>query len=79
MRPKSENAAIGTALVESVLDWARAGGFDTITLGVETTHAAAIRLYESRGFKATGERHPLRPDANLTHQMMIRPLAAPEA
>ncbi len=72
--PEVREQGIGTALVESVLEWARAGGFDTIMLGVETTHAAALRLYESRGFRATGERHPLRPGSALTHQTMIRPL-----
>ncbi len=76
--PEVREQGIGAALVESVLDWARTGGFGTIQLGVETTHAAAIRLYAGRGFTDTGERHSLRPDSNLTYQTMIRRLLVEE-
>ncbi len=72
--PEIRGRGVGGSLVEAVLDWARSGGFDTIMVGVETTNASAVRLYESQGFEETGERHPLRPNSSLTYQTMIRRL-----
>ncbi len=76
--PEVRQRGIGAALVDCVLDWARASGFETIQLGVEATQAAAFRLYQRRGFRATGERRSLRPDSNLTYETMTLPLAALE-
>ncbi len=45
-------------------------GCDTIELSVTETNAAAIALYQSRGFVLTGESEPLRADSPLLNLFM---------
>ncbi len=47
---------IGRRLVEAVLDEARSAGYDRVQLWTQTDNPRAQRLYESRGFIATGRR-----------------------
>ena len=72
--PEARRAGIGTALVDSVEDWARAAGYARVGLGVTMTNTSAIRLYERRGFVDIGERHPLRDGSDLMIQIMAKAL-----
>ena len=65
---------IGAALIDAVEAWARSAGYTSIGLGVTTTNAPAIRLYERSGFADTGERYPLREGTDLVIQIMGKPL-----
>ncbi|OQR92283.1 acetyltransferase, GNAT family protein [Achlya hypogyna] len=48
---------VGTALLESVLEYCAATGMDHIYLHVQTSNAAAIRFYLRLGFKITQTIH----------------------
>lgn len=47
---------LGRVLMERVLDWMRARGFEKATLCVFATNVRARRLYESLGFRTEGVR-----------------------
>ena len=51
------NRGIGRSLTVSIIDFARENGFSVIDLQVRSDNAAAIHLYEKRGFVKTGT-HP---------------------
>ncbi len=50
------NRGIGTRLVAETLAWARAQGYEKITLSVFSTNARAIHVYEKLGFEREGVR-----------------------
>ena len=52
--PEDRGRGIGGALVDSVVAWARARGYERILLDVADANPEAIRLYESKGFRPTG-------------------------
>ena len=54
--PRRWGEGIGRRLVEAVLDEARSAGYDRVQLWTQTDNPRAQRLYESRGFIATGRR-----------------------
>lgn len=54
--PASRHSGIAGRLAEAVLDWAREDGADTLTLYVGPTNTGARALYESLGFRDTGDR-----------------------
>lgn len=62
------------ALVEAVCNWARGRGLWEVTLVVAETNAAAIKLYRSCGFAASGERRRSRPDPSRWELEMVRPV-----
>ncbi|HEV8401822.1 MAG TPA: GNAT family N-acetyltransferase [Candidatus Limnocylindrales bacterium] len=72
--PETRGQGIGGALMDSLEGWAREAGYGDIGLGVTTTNAAAIRLYEARGYTDIGERFPLRDGSPLVVQIMAKPL-----
>jgi GNAT superfamily N-acetyltransferase len=74
VRPSARGHAVGEALVEATVDWARARDFGSLTLWVTETNAAARRLYERCGFAPTGERQPLPSDPDLPEILMRRAL-----
>lgn len=45
---------LGTAMLEAVIEQAKANGFEQIELGVYEDNAAAVHLYEKFGFKKIG-------------------------
>ena len=45
---------VGVALVESIVDWARARDAARLTLWVTSTNEAALALYSRCGFRPTG-------------------------
>lgn len=65
---------LGSALIEAVKAWALEAGYPTLGLGVTTTNAPAIALYEHLGFTANGDHYPLREGTGLTIQIMVLPL-----
>jgi GNAT superfamily N-acetyltransferase len=60
--PGSRRAGVGRALVGAVIDWARGRSATSVGLWVTQGNAPAERLYESMGFRATGERRSLPSD-----------------
>src|SRR5664279_5470949 len=72
--PEVRGRGLGTALMSAVQAWAVDTGYATLGLGVTTTNAPAIALYERLGFVATGDRYPLRDDSDLEIQIMAMPL-----
>lgn len=52
--PEARRAGVADALVSAVIAWARDGGYRTLRLEVSDANEAAVRLYERRGFAATG-------------------------
>ena len=54
VRPEARGSGAADALVEAVLDHARAEGLDAVLLAVITEAEPARRLYERHGFKVYG-------------------------
>lgn len=55
-------SGIASELVEAVLGWARETDASSVELWVTRGNEAAVRLYETRGFRLTGEHQPLPSD-----------------
>ena len=72
--PEARGHGLGAALVVAVKAWAVEAGYRGLGLGVTTTNASAIALYERLGFVDTGDRYPLREGTDLTIQIMVQPL-----
>ncbi|MFI5225982.1 MAG: GNAT family N-acetyltransferase [Candidatus Limnocylindrales bacterium] len=68
--PSARRRGLGGALIEAVKAWAIAEGYPRLGLGVTTTNAPAIALYERLGFVDTGDRYPLREGTDLVIQIM---------
>lgn len=49
-------------LVKAVVGWAHQTGMATVELWVTRGNDAAVRLYETVGFRLTGDHKPLRSD-----------------
>jgi ribosomal protein S18 acetylase RimI-like enzyme/predicted RNase H-like HicB family nuclease len=60
--PETRREGVGRALVSAVLDWASDASATTVALWVTQGNAPAQRLYESMGFRETGESQPLPSD-----------------
>ncbi len=72
--PEARGQGHGEALIEAVKAWAIGAGYPALGLGVTTTNAPAIALYERVGFRDIGDRYPLREGTGLTIQIMVLPL-----
>lgn len=59
--PAWRKKGAGAALVNSIIDWSRAEGYDRITLDVADKNAAAIALYKRMNFLPTGVTSTLAP------------------
>lgn len=53
--PNARGEGIGSALLDSLLDRARTGGYEALSLSVDRHNAGAIALYEHYGFGHVGE------------------------
>jgi ribosomal protein S18 acetylase RimI-like enzyme len=53
--PAQRQAGIAAKLVEAVVGWAREHNATSVELWVTRGNEAAVRLYETAGFRATGE------------------------
>jgi len=69
--PAARGRGIGTALVDAQLVWARAEGFERVSLMVNVERTSAYRLYERSGFRDTGERSPLREGPSVLATMVL--------
>ena len=74
VEPAARGTGVAGAIVDAVMEWALGAGFPVLGLGVTTSNARAIALYERLGFVDTGRRFPLRPGSGLEIQVMIRTL-----
>jgi GNAT superfamily N-acetyltransferase len=72
--PEARGLGTGGQLLDSIVAWARSAGKPSLELGVVTGNAAAIALYDGRGFVDTGERRPLREGSALMMQTMVAPV-----
>jgi len=52
--PEARRFGVGGVLVDTVIDWARAQGFQCVLLDVADGNVPAIALYQSRGFVPNG-------------------------
>ena len=69
--PTARRRGTAARLVDSVVDWARGAGATNVDLWVAQGNDAAVRLYEVRGFRSTGEYEPLPSDPGR-HRMRMR-------
>jgi GNAT superfamily N-acetyltransferase len=60
--PAQRRAGIAAELVDAVVGWARETGAATVELWVTRGNDAAVRLYETEGFRLTGDHQPLPSD-----------------
>ena len=59
VRAESRRKGVGSALLQAVLDWARACAFTRLALWAPDQNAAAMALYRRAGFRETGNRRSL--------------------
>ncbi len=76
--PAARRQGLASALIAAVRAWAAAAGYPRLGLGVTTSNAPAIALYERLGFVDSGERHPLRDGEDLMIQIMVAPIGSPD-
>jgi GNAT superfamily N-acetyltransferase len=74
VEPAARGTGVGAALVDAVVDWARARGAAGLRLWVTTTNRPAIALYRRCGFRPTGQRKPLDHSPNVSELEMVRDL-----
>ena len=53
--PNARGKGVGSALLTSLLEQGRAGGYSTLSLSVDRHNERAIALYEQHGFGQVGE------------------------
>jgi GNAT superfamily N-acetyltransferase len=59
--PRFRRRGVGDLLVNHLLDWARAEGYDHMILWVTDVNDIARRLYQRNGFAPTGALQEVRP------------------
>jgi ribosomal protein S18 acetylase RimI-like enzyme len=69
--PAARGGGLGRALLDAACAWLRARGCARLALTVTETNSGAIALYESAGFRLTGESEPLREGSPLRNLKMI--------
>src|ERR1700691_2668171 len=75
VRPQARGRGVGEALIDAMIDWARAKNATSVHLWVTETNKHARLLYERCGFFLTGERQPLPSNPGLGEIGMTRPLS----
>jgi ribosomal protein S18 acetylase RimI-like enzyme len=75
--PECRRTGVGRALVGAVVRWAREARAGTVCLWVTVGNVPALRLYESLGFRETGEVQPLPSDLSREEARMTLELDAP--
>ena len=74
VEPAARGKGVAAAMVGAVVEWAREAGYPALALGVTTSNARAIALYERLGFVDTGRRFQLGARTDLEIQIMVRTL-----
>jgi len=74
VQPEARGNGIARAFLDHITEWARKKRCVSLSLDVTTTNGAAIALYESAGFSASGALEPLREGSALKTQPMAREL-----
>lgn len=69
--PAQRRLGLGSRLVEQIIQWGKDRGLQGLKLDVTSTNTPAIRLYESCGFKPTGQSAPYQHDPSLTEIEML--------
>lgn len=72
--PPHRGAGIAAALVTAVVGWAHQTGVAAVELWVTRGNDAAVRLYETAGFRLTGDHQPLPSDPCKDELRMRLPL-----
>jgi len=72
--PGQRGAGVAIELVEAVVGWAGETNATSVDLWVTRGNTAAVRLYQSAGFRETGEHQPLPSDPCKDEQRMRRVL-----
>lgn len=72
--PEERGKGLGTSLIDAIKAWAKDAGYGNLGLGVITTNAQAIALYERLGFVDTGDRFAIRTDPDVTILIMAMAL-----
>ena len=71
--PSHRRSGLGSALLESVRNWALSRQAATLRLSVTSNNDAAIAFYERCGFRKTGRIEPYPNDPALMEFEMVRP------
>ena len=69
--PEHRRRGVGRALVEAVIGWARAAGYERLRLDVVHGLGAASALYLRMGFRLTGRSRPLARNRDLLADEMV--------
>jgi len=72
--PRARRLGVARALVAAVLQWATTASATMVHLWVTRGNEPALRLYESMGFRLTGESQPLSSDLAKDELAMTRDL-----
>ncbi len=72
VRPQARGLGVGQALVDAVINWAKARSAAFVHLWLTEGNQRALALYKRCGFALTGERQPLPSKPYLTEIGMIR-------
>jgi GNAT superfamily N-acetyltransferase len=70
--PAGRGRGVGDLLVQSVEQWARQVGAETLRLAVVEGNGNALALYERNGFRDTGELGDLMPDGVRRELVMAK-------
>ena len=69
--PEARCQGIGSALLDAVVQWARAQGLTRLLLDVTEANAPAIALYTRKGFVRTGASGVLPPPRNHVREIQL--------
>ena len=75
VEPAARRTGVAAAMVAAIVQWALEAEYQVLLLGVTTSNASAIALYERLGFADTGRRFHLPARSDLEMQLMVRTLA----
>ena len=56
VRVGTRRCGVGTSLLQTVVDWSKSLGAESVLLEVRATNVAAVKLYEACGFRLVGRR-----------------------
>ena len=77
--PEARGQGAGDLLVQAVVDWAAAAGFQRVVLEVGNNNLTAIALYQRHGFEPTGLTAALpEPRSHIREHELARQLRAPD-